>query len=415
MAHGVSSTRGLQPNRRVTDRRQHSTNGFSYPLVGKSLASEIPLFFKADATGSICWASAALLDAVDASGSTVAKVNWLSLVDERDIAAASNAWMHSFAEQTPFSMDLRLRDKDGATCWHRVLATTLEDGDHPGMWIGVCVDIDDLRREQRAAREKEALLRSGMLDQRLSDLTWHDFQTDLAHAARLSTASQMAATLAHELSQPLTAASTFAAIASRVLARSTDETLLVASQAAANAAEQVLRAGEIIRDLRDLVSTGESQRRCETLRLVVEEAAGFALIGIKDVQVVVRITLGDQAQVLISRIQIQQVLVNLMRNAVEAMEEVERRELELRLDEGPNGFALVTVTDSGHGLSDALAARLFKPCTSTKVGGMGIGLSICRTIIEAHGGRIWVERSLPEGAVFKFTLPIADDDDCDDR
>jgi two-component system sensor kinase FixL len=110
---------------------------------------------------------------------------------------------------------------------------------------------------------------------------------------------------------------------------------------------------------------------------------------------------------MVDKIQIQQVLLNLIRNAVEAMAGSPRRELDLRTEPHGNGFVVVRVSDTGPGISEALAARVFDPFMTTKKGGMGVGLSICRTIVEAHGGRIWVEPRAGGGASFAFTIPLA--------
>ena len=154
------------------------------------------------------------------------------------------------------------------------------------------------------------------------------------------------------------------------------------------AAEQALRAGQIIRRLRDFVARGESERRVEDVTKLVEEASALALVGAKEHGVRVRFEFDPRADlVLADKVQIQQVLLNLMRNAIEAMENSERRELVISTASAPDDMVEITVADTGPGIAPEISAQLFQPFVTTKRQGMGVGLSISRTIIEAHGGR----------------------------
>jgi two-component system sensor kinase FixL len=171
------------------------------------------------------------------------------------------------------------------------------------------------------------------------------------------------------------------------------------------AADQALRAGEIIRRLRDFVSRGESERRVESLSKLVEEASALALVGAKEQDVRVRFQLDPRADLILAdKVQIQQVLLNLMRNAIEAMAEVKRRELVIATENIGDGMIKVKVADTGPGISEEVASQLFQPFVTTKPQGMGVGLSISKTIIEAHGGQIWAEPTPGGGATFGFTL-----------
>jgi len=181
------------------------------------------------------------------------------------------------------------------------------------------------------------------------------------------------------------------------------------------ASEQSLRAGEIIRRLRDFVSRSETERRVESVTKLVEEASALALVGIKDANVRVFYDLDRDADlVLADKVQIQQVLVNLMRNAVEAMADSSTRDLKISSRQASADMILVKVTDSGAGISPDVAAHLFQPFFSTKSQGMGVGLSICRTIIEAHGGQISMEPNSNRGTTFAFTLRRVTGKDVDD-
>jgi two-component system sensor kinase FixL len=167
-----------------------------------------------------------------------------------------------------------------------------------------------------------------------------------------------------------------------------------------------LRAGQIIRRLRDFVARGESERRVENVSKLVEEASALALVGAKDQAIRVRFRFDAKAEfALVDKIQIQQVLLNLMRNAVEAMQDSRNRELLLASAPADNDMVQISVADSGSGLAPEVLAQLFQPFVTTKQQGMGVGLSICRTIVESHGGQIWAEPNPGGGTVFNFTLP----------
>jgi two-component system sensor kinase FixL len=171
------------------------------------------------------------------------------------------------------------------------------------------------------------------------------------------------------------------------------------------AADQALRAGEIIRRLRDFVARGETERRVESVKKLVEEASALALVGAKDLGVRVRFVFDPKTDlVLADKVQVQQVLLNLIRNAVEAMEGSEIRELVISTRPADDDMLAISVADTGHGIAPDISAQLFQPFVSTKRNGMGVGLSISRTIVEAHGGQIVVESNPVGGAVFLFTL-----------
>jgi two-component system, LuxR family, sensor kinase FixL len=232
-----------------------------------------------------------------------------------------------------------------------------------------------------------------------------ELQSELVHISRLSAMGEMASTLAHELNQPLSAVTNYLKGSRTMLASERFDRARL-SEALDKAGDQALRAGQIIRRLRDFVTRGEAERRIESLPKLVEEAAALALVGAREFGLRVRFSLDPAVDlVLADRVQIQQVLLNLIRNAIDAMESSTRRELIIESAATPNNFASVSVTDTGPGVSEDVREQLFRPFVSTKRSGMGVGLSISRTIIEAHGGQIWVEARPGMGATFKFTLP----------
>ena len=232
---------------------------------------------------------------------------------------------------------------------------------------------------------------------------------------RLTAMGEMASALAHELNQPLSAIANYMKGSRRLLEGRSDEDSVVIRDAMEKAAEQSLRAGQIIRRLRDFVSRGESERRIESVKKLVEEASALALVGAKEQGVRVRFQI-DAAHdlVLVDKVQIQQVLLNLIRNAMEAMEQSPRRELLIASRSHDGELVEVSVADSGPGIAPEIAAQLFQPFVTTKRYGMGVGLSISRSIVEGHGGQIAVEPNPGGGTVFRFTMPGVTNEDIGD-
>jgi two-component system sensor kinase FixL len=250
------------------------------------------------------------------------------------------------------------------------------------------------------------------------DLTEHqqtqaqlqELQSELVHVSRLSAMGEMASALAHELNQPLAAISNYMKGSRRLLAGSADPNLSKIESALDRASEQAVRAGQIIRRLRDFVARGESEKRVESLSKLIEEAGALGLAGAREQNVQLRFSLDQNADlVLADRVQIQQVLVNLFRNALEAMAQSPRRELVVTNTRVGDDMIEIEVSDTGAGFQDDVLPNLFQTFFTTKETGMGVGLSISRSIIEAHGGRMWAESNTSGGATFRFTLPAADE------
>lgn len=233
-------------------------------------------------------------------------------------------------------------------------------------------------------------------------------QAELARLARLNELGEMASTLAHELNQPLSAIANYVQGCVRIVAQLEGEVADRLRFALSETAKQALRAGDIIRHLREFVTKGDTDKHPEDIKQLVEEAAALALVGSRERGIRTEFDYDPSpALVLVDKVQVQQVLTNLMRNAMEAMRDTPDKTLRLRTRVEGSELA-VTVADTGTGIAPDIAARLFQPFVTSKASGMGIGLSISRRIIRAHGGDIAVTDTPGGGATFTFTLPVID-------
>jgi two-component system sensor kinase FixL len=245
-----------------------------------------------------------------------------------------------------------------------------------------------------------------------AEMRLQQLQNELVHVSRLTSLGEMASALAHEINQPLSAIANYLR-GSRILLARDDLPRDRLAEAVDRAAEEALRAGDIIRRLRDFVARGETERAVESLAGLVEEATALALVGTRDHGIGIRLDFDPAAdRVLVDKVQIQQVVLNLVRNAVDAFADAPSGRHELVIAIGlDDGMARVTVTDNGPGIAPDVAQHLFQPFITTKRTGMGVGLSISRTIIEAHGGKIWIDEGGAPGARFCFTLPYVGEED----
>lgn len=259
--------------------------------------------------------------------------------------------------------------------------------DQAGEIIGVSTiarDVTDLKQAQ----------------ERIQEIT-----AEMIHMSRLTAMGQLSSSLAHELNQPLTAVANYAEAARQLLAASPNPPPRV-GEFLEKVAGQADRAGQIIRRLRGFVEKGSIERAEASLGEMVKEATALATIGTAADAIQLTYELApDLPPIEIDKVQIQQVVVNLVRNAVEVLRGAERRMLAVRTARGADGYQEVTVADTGPGIAPEIADQLFKPFVTTKSDGMGIGLSICQSIIEAHGGRIWTEPNPGGGTIFRFVVP----------
>ncbi|MEA2779086.1 MAG: two-component system, LuxR family, sensor kinase FixL [Rhodospirillaceae bacterium] len=287
------------------------------------------------------------------------------------------------AEMIGTGREVEARRKDGTVFPIDLSVGEMKVGRERG-FIGVIRDITERHQAER----------------RVSELT-----AQMLHISRLSAMGQFSSSLAHELNQPLTAVMNYAEAARQMLATSPSAVPPRALEFLGKAVNQADRAGQIIRRLRGFVEKGAVERSEQHLSEVVEEASALAVVGAKVDGIRVVFDLArDLPPLSIDRVQIQQVVVNLVRNAVEVLRHADQRILTIRTAAAEDAAQLVSIGDTGPGIAADVAEQLFEPFVTTKKDGMGIGLSISRSIIEAHGGRLWAEPNRGQGTVFRFTL-----------
>lgn len=280
--------------------------------------------------------------------------------------------------------------KDGSTFPMKLEVAEMRSGDQQ-FFTGF---IRDLTERQRTEKQLQEL------------------QTELARLSRLTAMGEMATTLAHEVNQPLTAISNYLQGCNRILETVEDENVPTVRDALTAAIQQTLRAGEIVRQLREFVTHHETVRHAENINDLIEEAGALALIDANEEGVKANFQFDPSLpDVMVVKVQVQQVLLNLMRNAIEAMDGFDRKQLVVSAvksptdkDEEGTPMVEISVADTGSGISETIAEQLFQPFVTTKATGMGVGLSISRRLVEAHGGRMWVEPNVEGGTVFRFTL-----------
>lgn len=282
--------------------------------------------------------------------------------------------------------DVLGRRADGSTLPMRLSVGELcDDGDTP-LFVGT---IHDLTENQRARERIEEL------------------QTELMRVSRASALGEMGSALAHELNQPLSAIAGFVEASAVLIDRLDGEVPERVREFMDKAVAQTHRAGDVIRRLRELTRKGGSRRSIEDINAVVEETCTLATLGAAAEGIDVEVGLAaDLPPVLIDSVQVQQVILNLVRNSIDALGGRKGAAITVATARRSSGELEVVVGDTGPGVSPEVRERLFEPFVSTKPDGIGIGLSICRTIVEAHGGEIFFDTGAGNGATFRFTLPI---------
>ncbi len=266
------------------------------------------------------------------------------------------------------------------------------------------------------ARLDETRLFTGYIrdisEQRASQFRISQMQTELTNFSRLSAVGTMASAMAHELNQPLTAVTNYLEAARDILPSATPDTISIVQDALDAAAKEAIRAGQIVRKLRDYVSRGEVDRVQLDILPILQDAISLSKLGTAGRQVHFIKNYSPQLPLIMAdQVQIRQVIINLIKNAIEAVSLTDTPQIWISAEPLNNREICISIRDNGPGLPKNLQQSPFDPFNSSKSSGMGLGLSICHTIIDAHDGRIWLDSTNPDGACFKFTLQIAQTND----
>jgi len=305
---------------------------------------------------------------------------WQSLIHPDDKARCIEAYREAFLNEQPFSIEYRLRRHDGEFRW-------IQDAGVPRLaaeggflgFIGTCLDVTEHK-------------------------LFEEVRVEMEHAGRLQIAGEMASGLAHELSQPLSAANNYLSAGLRQMADSDwDKERLLKTLRLAHA--QTERAGQIISHLKDMVRKRGQERTMLDINSLARDTVHFMEYEIRQKSVAVIMDFYSLPPTLASRVEIEQVLINLIKNAIDSMEAAPTRVLRITTRLIESGAILVSVSDTGKGIAPGELDKVFNPFQSSKKEGLGLGLPICRSLIENHGGQIWAEQSGDEGAEFNFTLP----------
>jgi PAS domain S-box-containing protein len=348
----------------------------------------IPGFaWRASIDGQLAYANHRVFEYIGAPADGLRGNGWLDYVHPDDRGAALDNWMRSVATGAPLENQYRLRRADGVYRWFFVPGQLGRTSDgQPTQWYGLLVDIEDSKNVEEALRRTE---------------------TQLARAAQTATVGELAASIAHEVNQPLAAVVANAHACLRWLSAKPPN-LVMAQQAAERIVRDGKDAGDIVRRVRALFKRAALEMNPVDITEIIDEV--LHLLGRESSKRQVAVTRElsvNLPPVFADRVQIQQLLFNLFVNALDAMESVRDRPKVLRIAsrlEGPDGV-VVEVRDTGVGLTDS--DRAFEPFFSTKANGMGMGLTICRSIVEAHHGTLWVAPSDDPGTTFCFKLPVA--------
>jgi PAS domain S-box-containing protein len=325
------------------------------------------------------------------SGEDTAGSGWTAAVHPEDLQPYREKWRESMDTGEPFESEARFRcAANGEYRWHLARGVPLRDGRGKiRRWYGILTDIED---HKRAEQERERL---------------RQLESDLAHINRVSMMGELAASVAHEVNQPLTGIVSNGSACIRLLAGQSPN-VEEALEALRDIVRDGKRAGELISGIRAMTKRAATPREQLDLNDVIREVLVLVKDEAKKKTVIIQTEFADDlAPVMGDRVQLQQVVLNLVMNAIEAMSNVNGRprELMVRTRNVDGDQVQVTVEDSGVGLDPNTMSRIFEPFYTTKSSGMGMGLSICRSIVQNHGGRLWVTANDGPGTRFHFTLP----------
>jgi PAS domain S-box-containing protein len=307
--------------------------------------------------------------------------NWLDIVHPDDRKRCLDAYLRVFRKNRPFRLEYRVRRHDGMFRWIQDSGVPRLTGEGTLIgFIGTWLDITDHK-------------------------LFEEIRAEMEHAGRLNIAGEMASGLAHELSQPLSAASNYLSVVLHLMEENGwDKDRLRKTISLAHA--QTERAGKIINHLKELVRKQRQEPAMQDINSLVQDTVNLLEFELHQKSISIDMDLSPLPLTRVSKIEIEQVLINLIKNAIDSMDSAPRRELRIATRVIESGFILVSVSDSGKGIAADDLDKVFNPFQTTKKEGLGLGLTICRSLVENYGGKIWAEQNGDAGAEFNFTLPV---------
>jgi PAS domain S-box-containing protein len=374
--------RDITERKRVEERLLESEARF------RAIADTAPVMIWTTGTDGFCdYFNKPWLDFTGRTMDQEVGTGWTEGVHPDDLQQCADGYWPAFHARKPFRVEYRLRRADGEYRWviESGIPRYTASGEFAG-YIGSNIDISDLKRAEED-RERSRQL-----------------QEDLAHMNRLATVGELTASLAHEIKQPLAAAAIHASACERWLQRDVPDVMKACAAASAMVAE-VTRGSKIVDRVRSLYGRGTLQRELVDVNEIIRELVALVSDTARWTSVATRTELDVELPMTrADRVQLQQVLMNLMLNATEAMKDT-GGEMAVTSGKTDDGQLLVSVSDSGVGLPIGDAGQIFEAFFTTKPQGTGMGLAISRSIVEAHGGRLWASANTVRGATFQFTLP----------
>ncbi|HEX4783199.1 MAG TPA: ATP-binding protein, partial [Candidatus Sulfotelmatobacter sp.] len=346
--------------------------------------------WSASPDGTVDFVNEQLLEFVGLSADELLGGKWESVIHSDDRAKFVRDWRAAVEDGRPIRSEIRTRRADGQHRWFLVRSVPLrDDAGNVVKWYGSSIEIEDLKRAEEE-RERLRLL-----------------QSDLARIQRVTTMGEFAASIAHEIRQPITAASINAKTCLRWLGREQPD-IENAQESTLRIIQSVSRASDIINRIRVLYKKGEQLRECVDVNEVIEEIISLVRSEAMRYATSIHTELAPELpHVMADRVQLQQVFMNLVRNGIDAINETEMAgDLIIRSQRNSVDQLLISICDTGIGLPPERADKIFDAFFTTKSQGTGMGLSISRSIIESHGGRLWVTGNPDRGTTFQFTLPI---------
>ena len=376
--------------RDITERKRSEERLRESEARFQAMADKAPVMIWTTGTDGLCnYFSQPWLNFTGRTMEQEVGLGWMQGVYPDDVQGCFDGFLPKFEERKPFRMEYRLRRADGEYRWvmESGVPRYTPGGEFTG-YIGSNIDITDLKL---AEQEREKLRQA---------------QTDLAHINRVTAMGELTASLAHEIKQPISAAFTDAKTCLKWLERE-EPGVAEARKAASRIIKDVTRASEIIGRIRSLFKKGEAQRESVDINEIIREMIALLRDEAGKYSILVHTELAaDLPNITADRVQLQQVFMNLMLNAIAALSEMNgARELTIRSERSPENQVLISVSDNGVGLPPEYEDKIFNAFFTTRPQGTGMGLSISRSIIESHSGRLWATPNPGRGAIFQFTLP----------